>query len=274
MRVTDADAKALDSLREAEQKAFRAAVENSAEHELRLAAVTDSTKYDELLAAIADNSRATKVHHFAEVLPGDLAAVTRNGDVYKINPDKFSDAKKYLDLVDDRPGVIETRARFEIENEKTAALWTQHRADIAEARQDFAAARESAWQYGQLASDMRQSNRELGEAVDTGFKAAGGLSSSFARAIETVLSGIFSFFDSGPKLTPEQAEREARVNEELAEARARDAAAQEKDAAQDSLLAELQRQAREREEEERFRRIMRDAAREDRGYERERERER
>ncbi|MBV8578985.1 MAG: MobA/MobL family protein, partial [Acetobacteraceae bacterium] len=116
---------------------------------------------------------------------------------------------------------------------------------------------------------------ELGEAVDSGMKAAGGLSASFARAIETVLSGIFSFFDSGPKLTPDQAERQARSNAEQQEERARQEAEAEQAAAQDRVLAEQLRQAaREREEEERFRRIMRDAAREDRGYERERERER
>jgi len=117
---------------------------------------------------------------------------------------------------------------------------------------------------------VHQFNQELDEAVDTGFKAASGWSNSFAKAVETVLSGIFSFFDSGPKLTPDQAERMAQSNAEQQEAQA------DREAVQHWLAEEARRQAaREREKEERFRRIMRDAARDDRddrGYERERER--
>jgi hypothetical protein len=51
------------------------------------------------------------------------------------NPDKLGDAKQYL--AGDLPGVIETRARFEIEREQTSALWDQRRTDTAAARQDY-----------------------------------------------------------------------------------------------------------------------------------------
>ncbi|MBV8092847.1 MAG: hypothetical protein JO110_06375, partial [Acetobacteraceae bacterium] len=174
--------------------------------------------------------------------------VTRNGDVYKINPDKFSDAKKYLDLTGDMPGVVETRARLEIEGEQIAALWKQHRADIAETRQDFAADRESAWQRGQTIREFRQSDRELGEAVDTGSKAATGITNSLAKVAETVLGGIFSFFGLGePKLTPDQAERRAQAAEERQEARAHEQAQAEREAAQHWIIEEARRRAAERE---------------------------
>ena len=111
-----------------------------------------------------------------------------------------------------------------------------------------------------MAASALEPGQEFGEAVDTGFKAAGGMSASFARAIETVLGGIFSFFGGEPKLTPDQAERQARSNAEQQEARAHEAAQAERAEAQHWLVEEARRQAaREREEEERFRRTMRDA---------------
>jgi len=116
---------------------------------------------------------------------------------------------------------------------------------------------------------------ELGEAADAGLKAASRFGDSFFKAIETALGSFFSFFDSGPKLTPDQAERQARSNAEQQEERARQEAEADREAVRHWLVEEAQRQAaREREEEERFRRTMRDAARDDRdqGYERERER--
>ena len=101
-------------------------------------------------------------------------------------------------------------------------------------------------------------DHELGEAADTGLKAASRFGDSFFRAIETVLGGFFSFFDSGPKLTPDQAERQARSNAEQQEERVRQEAEADREAVRHWLVEEAQRQA----------------AREDRGYERERERER
>jgi hypothetical protein len=239
VRVTDTDAKALDALR-----------------------------HDESMAQLAawTNNETCKGNRFAEVLPGELAAVTRNGDVYRLNPDKFTDAQRYLDCVDVLPGVVETRARFEIEREQTDALWNQRRADIADDRTAFAAERESSWQQGQSGRDMRQVDQELGDALDTGDKAASRISSSFAAAAEAILSEVFSFVDFfAPKLTPDQAERQARANEERAEARERNAEAQAQDAAQDWLLAQQRKQQEEQEAEA--------ASRERAGRERERERD-
>jgi hypothetical protein len=169
--------------------------------------------------------------------------------------------------------VIETRAKFEIEREQTSALWNEQRAESAAARADFAAEREDRHQAAETAREAWQSNRETGEAVDTGFKASKGIGNSFAKVVETFLGGIFSFFGGGePKLTPLQRELKERADGERAEARAEQTAHAERTEAQYWLVEEARRRAAEKEaglspESERRREDDRDRGR---GYRRER----
>jgi hypothetical protein len=196
------------------------------------------------------------------------AAVTHNGDVHRINPDKFSDAKRFLDLAADLPGVVETRARFEIEGEKIAALWDQQRTAGAEVRQDFAAERENQTQHAQTVREVGQFNREIGEAVDTGFKATGSFLGSLGKIFESFVGWLADSIAPLPPPTFDQAERMARSAEEKQEARAQQEAQAEREA-QHWLIIEAQQQAaREREEAQNEQENAR-RREQDRGYERE-----
>jgi MobA/VirD2-like, nuclease domain len=240
-RATETDVRALDALRE--QQADK-------------------------VTAWENNERIVTpdLHHFAALAVGDYAAVTRSGDVFRLNPKAvdLEEAEQRLADVQMRlPSVVEARTQNEINREKDAAFWTDLRAWNAEARQDAAAERESSHQAAETARDVHQFNEDIGEAVDSGFKTGSKISSSFAKAVETILGGVFSFFGGGePKLTPLQRELQARANEELAEARERKAEIRENDAAQDWIIDWQRRREAEEDDRERA------------GRERERERDR
>jgi hypothetical protein len=101
-RVTDADVAALDALRR-----------------------------DEVLARLAADAsgEARQPQHFAELEPGDLAAVTRNGDVHRIDPDKLGGAVRQLAA--SLPSVTETRAAYASNREKTAELRAERQTDAS-----------------------------------------------------------------------------------------------------------------------------------------------
>jgi MobA/MobL family len=213
-----------------------------------------------------------KPHHLAaDLVAGDLAAVTRFGDVHRINPDKVGDAKQYIAA--DLPGVIETRARFEIEREQTSALWDRRRTDAAARRQDFAAERESRHQAAETARDVHQFNQDVGAAVDTGFKASGG----FLRGLASVVGKFFDFLGDmiapPPPPTRDQAERMVRAAEENQQERAAETAQTERAEAQYWLIEEARRRAAEREA-GRSPESERPRDRDDDDYGRERERDR
>ena len=70
--------------------------------------------------------------HFASVKAGDFAAVTRTGDVFRLNPHRldFEEIEQRLADTEPRmPGVVEARARAEIKRDQTAELWAQRRAE-------------------------------------------------------------------------------------------------------------------------------------------------
>lgn len=229
-RVTAADAKALDALREEE------------------------------------SMKLLQRRHFADLEAGELAAVTRAGDVYRINPDKLGDAKQHLPA--ELPGVIETRAKFEIERGQISAVWNEQRADIATARADFAAERESQAQHAQTVRDVRAFNQEVGEAVDTGFKASGGFLRGLSSMAESFIETLSNILFPPPPPTRDQAERMARSAEEKQQANEQTAQTNERAEAQHWLVEEARRRAAEKEagrspESERPKEP-------DRGYERER----
>lgn len=187
VRVTETDAKAIDALRAGENVA-------------RLAAET--------------NNEAYQGRHFAVLLPGDLAAVTRNGDVHRINPDKFSDAKQFLDPAN-LPGVVETRARFEIEGERQAEVWAQHSTDIADWQlqrdNDRAAARFDAVE---ITGGVKAAEREV-EAAPVETADATRESVSLLTRLGQLFMGLFGGWAMAPpKLTPAQAKQEARAEAE------------------------------------------------------------
>ena len=67
---------------------------------------------------------------------------------------------------------------------------------------------------------MRQFNQDVGEAIDTGAKAASNVSGSLAKVVENFLASLFDTLFPPPPPTRDQAERMARSAEEKATDRA------------------------------------------------------
>ena len=247
-RATDRDVAALDALRE--DAALEATV------------------------AFANGEMSGR-NAFPQLWPGDLAAVTASGAVFRLSPEKldFEDIEQRLAAVDPKglPSIVEARAQSEIDREQTAEFWAEARAQNAEARaaSNDAFDGERAFRRHTAAAEhgVESAIHTADDAIDAGMHAATRGMSSFAKAVEKALSGIFSFFGLGePKLTPMQRELAAKAEEELAEARAWRAAEQQNEASRDWEIFEKDRRQQQDEHERNL------GYREDPGRERERER--
>ena len=175
------------------------------------------------------NNESVQVNRFADVLPGELAAVTASGDVYRINPAKLGDAARYIP--ENLPGVIETRDRFAAERRDIETHWELKQAEIAAGR--------AAFDEGlALRATMHGAEDAVHAAIETPLEAAGdaidaGLSFSAkaARVFQSLFGAIFGAFMAEPKQTAQQIRDEikAATNEETVHARgvAADARARE-----------------------------------------------
>ena len=214
VRVTEADAKALAALRD--------------------------DKHLERLAA-ATNGEAYRGRHIDACEASDLAAVTRFGDVYRINPDKIGNAAN--SLAGELPGVIETRAQFESEREQKDDIWLQTRL-AAETRRDE---REALWQErADIAEGRRAADntaRTIEATTDTAVRGFGKL----LRGVARMLEGIFDFLVPPPRLTPAQAELAERAAEERNEARAAADAVRRAEAERDWQIYEEDRRRQQEE---------------------------
>jgi hypothetical protein len=152
VRVTADDVKALDALRSEE----------------------------ELARATAKDVQGRKPRIFAKVEAGDLAAVTRAGNVFRLNPHRLdlaglesaisSTVPQSKRSSSGLPSVTETRARFESEGQKKTALWDQRRVASAERR----ASREQS--FSQQQTMRRAATAAIGkpgETVNRSIKPAG-----------------------------------------------------------------------------------------------------
>jgi Relaxase/Mobilisation nuclease domain len=223
-RATEADKLALDALRQNENMA-------------RLAAET--------------NREAREPHFFAKLEPGDFAVVTRAGDVFRLNPTAldFGEVEQRLADVQPRmPSVVEARAVNEINREQTAELWAQRRADNTAAREARADAIEAQHEMRDTVQAGRDALGTVGATFGPfgrGIKAAGKAANIAAKAIESAVSGIFSFFGGAePKLTRQQTRDRAKAetNEETLHAHAYDVAMQRKEAEADERIFNQDRQ--------------------------------
>jgi hypothetical protein len=205
-RVTQADLPMLDGWRQDEERGRQAA---------------------------ETNSEARKAHRFDALEDGALAAVTRNGDVYRINPEKIRGAHRQLD--EQLPSVSEARAGVESERSQIATLWTDARDEALRARGLNAANREAERQ--DRATDRQQgaAAASVEDAVDQIFS---GLERAFSRAMDAAAApfeSIANFLgDMLAATAPPTAEQVAgieRAADEAAEAHARAAPQQAWDAA-------------------------------------------
>lgn len=186
VRVTEQDVKALDALRQDEQ----------------LARTVSATE-----------GEARRQHHFAEVKAGEIAAVTRAGDVHRINLGKAGDAGKHLP--EPLPDVVTARAAFESERAATDKIWQQHRETVTAEREDRAAQREarrhSAGDARTARSLLRTGERHLFKSA----RAATSAASKLIVALGDKVLGLFDFGIGASKPPPKQeAERMHRAAEE------------------------------------------------------------
>jgi hypothetical protein len=242
-RVTEPDSRVLDSWRE------------------------ELTKDRMLSAASGETYQGNRLD---EVLTGDFAAVTRNGDVYRINPEKLGDAQRHIG--DELPGVIETQAKFKAERAAAADIWAELKAANAEDRAASTAAFEGDRALHRHAAaaerGVETSLDTAGSAVDAGLHAGEGVLRRAFKIFEGIIGFLADAFSPPPPPTKDQAERMVWAAEEKQEVRAEQAARADREA-QHWLIIEAQQKA-DRERETAAENDQHARRREqDRGYERE-----
>lgn len=162
-------------------------------------------------------------HHFAKLEAGDLAAVTRNGDVYRVNPEGFGDAGKalfdQLDKSGPLPDVIEARTRHARERDRIARIWQDHQAAQTAAREQAITAQ------GDMKRVAGSAIREADKTERTTVKAAGKAASIARRGILGLLTGLVKWLDPFPAPPPDPAQQK------------RDRLAAEQQAARDEIKA-------------------------------------
>jgi hypothetical protein len=242
----------------------------------------------ELTGIVADAAGIEhgRAEHFARLEEGDLAAVTRQGDVLRLDPRQLENGvEARLDAAGPMPGVIEVRAALEIEREAAATFQQEmidtqleRRAEATEGRVARSAARDA---RRELERDMRSDQRTLGEVTgvaEQSVSRGGRLVDGAVRALSKVLDMLADMIAPAPPPTKDQAERMERVAEEQAQHSAQAA----EDTERKEFIDQLARDGRRREEDDLARRLA-DQLRRDletpgrdndhsRGRERERER--
>jgi hypothetical protein len=232
-RATAADLKALDALRQDQ----------------------------ELTGIVADGAgfEQGRAPHFGRLEEGDFAAVTRQGDVFRISAGRLEQGvEARLDEAGPMPSVIEARAALEIEREAAATFQQQiidtqleHRAEATEDRVARSAARDA---RRELERDIRTDQRTLGEVTgvaEQSISRGGRLVDGAVRALAKVLDMLADMFAPAPPPTKEQAERMERTAEEQAQHNAQAAEATERK----EFLDQLARDGRRREEDDLARRL-------------------
>jgi MobA/MobL family len=224
-RVTSEDVRAIDALRREEQ----------------LTAATDP---------------AHKTRHFPPLEIGELVAVNCFGDVHRLNPNRADASAIEKRLAEAQPhpaSVVEVRATFEAMREQRAAFRDELGAAFAQQRDEQAEARLAGWQARtadrQIHRDAATVDREADKLASTadrtvnkGAHVLGGVLGGLRKGVEAVGALLGDMISPNKPPTPDQAERNEKQQAENAEDRAFESARQEKDAAQDDLLAEQRRQ--------------------------------
>jgi hypothetical protein len=203
-RVTATDVQALDALREAEQQTHRP-------------------------------------RHFAELMMGDLAAITSKGAVYRISPDKIGEAVQFLPT--DLPSVVEARSAMAIDREQIGEVWAQHRADATELRDQWATYREDSAAAADTARTLHQAAHDIETTIDAGERTASRFGGGIAEAVTSFLGGVFNLFFPA-KLTGQDA---AIAHERAEQAQINRVLEQEQAAVRDQIVEESRQKRHERE---------------------------
>jgi len=197
----------------------------------------DALRHDDELAA-ASGIEATG-RHYARLEIGDVAAVTRSGDVFRLSPHQLDLTEIEQRLGDVQPrmaSVTEARAFNQLSREQTAELWAERRADNTARRAAYSEALDADREIRAVAATVQHEKQEIistaEQAVDTGTHALGGIFNGLAKTVEAAYGLLFGWAMAAPKLTHDQAERQHFAAEEQQAATATVAEQQEKAAAQ------------------------------------------
>ena len=212
---------------------------------------------------------AYRPHHFAEGLSaGDIAAVTRRGDVYQLNSHRLDIEAIAASLEsagagkdESLPSVTEARVAFLIERNATAALGDEARDEAREARIEHSAEWDADLETARTIEEAERDMRDVTEATED---MVDGAAAGIGRGVEKVLGAAFdaaaNFIAPPPPPTKEQ----VKVMRQEAEFRADLAAWAAEQAAQSNQQDDARRKQRaaEREAEEEERRRWQDRERE------------
>jgi len=200
-------------------------------------------RHDDQLAAASGIEMSGR--YFARLEIGDLAAVTKSGDVFRLSPHQLDVVEIDQRLADVQPrmaSVTEARAFNQLSREETAALWADIRAENTARRVASSEARDAGREFRAAAASVQHAKQETIEtaeqAVDSGARAAGGLLGGIASMVDKLFDFLADMIAPPPPPTPEQAERMERAAEERQEQAAMIASAAE----QEARFQELQRQ--------------------------------
>ena len=200
-------------------------------------AALDALRRDQELAGIvADEAgieRDTE-RRFARLREGELAAVTRQGDVYRISAQQLEEGvEARLSEAGPIGGVIEARATFEIEREALATfqqemidIQLQRRADATEERIDRNERWDEAADARQTVAGLERDTGEILSSAETGIDRGAGLLAGVAGLAAKMADGLADFIAPAPPPTREQMREQ---NEAAKETREQRAARQEKD---------------------------------------------
>jgi hypothetical protein len=205
---------------------------------------------------------------FGDVKEGDLAAVTKSGELYRINPEKLGQAV----LPENLPSVIAARMAFQVDRERTNDLYQHRKDEQTVAREAAAEAREK------RAAQINQWKERGSENVASkGFGFGGKVLGAVVGGAIRFLDG---FFSSTKKPTAQEVHDRAQAagNVETQHSKAYERALEEGDLRLARTLDEISRAETDRQAApEYFRPITRPVNRDrdrDDGHERERERDR
>jgi hypothetical protein len=176
VRVTAEDVKALDALRSEEQEA----------------------------RAATKDVQARRAGSFAKVKEGGIAAVTRAGNVFRLNPHRIDLAGLESAISSTVPSVTEARARFESERGKIGEIWEQRRTDsqTRRAQRDQSAAR------GRTIRGAESATLKTGATVNRTTNLAGKGAGIAGRGILGVLAGLVKWLDPFPAKPPSPQQQE------------------------------------------------------------------
>ncbi|MGE0280196.1 MAG: MobQ family relaxase [Rhizobiaceae bacterium] len=191
---------------------------------------------------------------FAEVLPGDLAAVTRQGDVFRLSPQKldFEEIEQRLADVQTRlPSVIEARALNEQDHERVSGQRAKDDAAFIADRLEQADAFAGKQELRQATRAAETTVEETFEAPETVVRAAVGpalnLAGRAAKIFAALYDAAFGWATAEPKQTAQQMRDEikAATSEESLQADTYAAHVQAKDAEHDDRMEAQKKAQRE-----------------------------